>query len=69
MNIMDHDDDDLVGVNDDDDDDVSLDSFDNEPFEDMMRRLGTNDPSLTTLRVGVGGVNSGIFQLRCPYYQ
>ena len=55
MNIMDHDDDDLVGVNDDDDDDVSLDSFDNEPFEDMMRRLGTNDPSLTTLRVGLGG--------------
>ena len=55
MNIMDHDDDDLVGVNDDDDDDVSLDSFDNEPFEDMMRRLGTNDPSLTTLRVGLDG--------------
>jgi hypothetical protein len=56
MNIMDHDDDDLVGVNDDDDDDVSLDSFDNEPlFEHMMRRLGTNDPSLTTLSVGFGG--------------
>jgi len=56
MNIMDHDDDDLVGVNDDDDDDVSLDSFDNEPlFEHMLRRLGTNDPSLTTLSVGFGG--------------
>jgi hypothetical protein len=42
-------------TDDDDDDDVSLDSFDNEPFEDTMRRLGTNDPSLTTLRVGLDG--------------
>jgi hypothetical protein len=43
------------GETDDDDDNVSLDSFDNEPFEDTMRRLGTNDPSLTTLRVGLDG--------------
>lgn len=52
---MDHDEDDFGGENDNDDDDVSLDFFDSEPFEDMMHRLGTNDPSLTTLRVGLGG--------------
>ena len=48
---MDHDEDDFGGEN----DDCLLDYFDNEPFEHMMRRLGTNDPSLTTLRVGLGG--------------
>jgi hypothetical protein len=57
--LMDHDEyiscDENDDDDDDDEDDVSLDSFDNEPFEDiMMRRLGTNDPSLTTLRVGLG---------------
>jgi hypothetical protein len=53
---VDHDEDDFGGENnDDDEDDVSLenDQVNNtELYEDMMRRLRVNEPSLTTLRVG-----------------
>jgi hypothetical protein len=56
--MMDHDeDDDFGGENDDDEDNVSLEEeeFDYEEYENMMSRLITNDPSLTTLSVGLGG--------------
>jgi hypothetical protein len=57
MNIMDHDDDDFGGENEDDEDDVSLedDEFDNERYEVVMRRVVNNDPTLTSMIVGVNG--------------
>jgi hypothetical protein len=48
MNIMDHDDDDLVGANDEDD---VFEEYDNEAYEDVMRSLVDNDPTLTSLSV------------------
>jgi hypothetical protein len=54
---VDHDEDDFGGENnDDDEDDVSLENYhqvnNNELYENMMRRLRGNEPSLTTLNVG-----------------
>jgi hypothetical protein len=57
MNIMDHDDDDFGGENEDDGDDVSLEEEENnnEEYEDLIRSLVDNDPTLTTLSVGING--------------
>ena len=55
MNIMDHDDDDLVGANDEDNVFVEDEDNDNEEYEDVMRSLVDNDPTLTSLSVGFGG--------------
>jgi hypothetical protein len=56
---MNHDEDDDFGDenDDDDEDDVSLEEeeFDYERYENMMRSLVDNDPSLTSLTVGLGG--------------
>lgn len=57
--VMDHDEDDFGGEN----DDMKTmccsrkknSTMNDMRIEDMMRRLGTNDPSLTTLRVGLCG--------------
>jgi hypothetical protein len=52
--MMDHDEDDDFGdENVDDEDDVSLEEeeFNYALYENVMRRLGTNDPSLTILTV------------------
>ena len=54
-NIMDHDDDDLVGANDEDDVSVEDEDNDNEEYEDVIHSLVDNDPTLTSLSVGLFG--------------